>query len=314
MELTNEILSNWSTDIPGYAHKILSLDNTSFPAWTVKDASGYGVVLLYDGQEDINESFANARITSKDVAFEGGLVKRALTLTSSSTNIIDSFASLCAALVSPGTNGENRIRILNSPIEWWMSWKEMLGNKNIDPRIYDVLGELCVFKELLSTGGDISWNGPNRASYDIEMESRFVEVKSTIVRDKREVSISNHFQLKPENKPLWLVLCQFEPTVMTGISIDGIVNEIAMLGYNVSPINDMLCEMGFEPGMTSRKKTFVLHDMLQYIIDDSFPRITPESFAGGVMPESITKITYTVDLSGMPAVSMVQGANNESQI
>lgn len=313
MDLTNEILSNWSTDIPGYAHKLSSLEKT-YPAWTVKDASGYGVVLLYDGQEDINESFANARIVSKDVVFEGGYIKRALTLVSSSMNIEDSFAALCAALVAPGTNGENRTKILNSPIEWWMSWKEMLGNKNIDPRIYDVLGELCVFKELLACGEDISWNGPNRSSYDIEMESRFVEVKSTIARDKREVSISNHFQLKPENKPLWLVLCQFEPMIMTGISIDSVVNDIAMLGYNTSAINDKLRDMGFEPGMTSRKKTFVLHDMLQYTIDDSFPRITPESFVGGVMPEGITKITYTVDLSGMPAVSMVQGANNEPQV
>lgn len=311
MDLANEILNNWRTDIPGYANKLSSLDK-NYPAWTVKDASGYGVVLLYDHQEDINESFANARIISKDVVFEGGYIKRTLTLVSSTMSIEESFAALCAALVDPGENGKNRIKILNSPIEWWMSWKEMLGNKNIDPRIYDVLGELCVFKKLLSYGEDICWNGPNGSTNDIEMESRFVEVKSTIARDKREVSISNHFQLKPEEKPLWLVLCQFEPTIMTGISIDSVVNDIGMLGYNVVSINDKLRDMGFEPGMTSRKKMFILHDMLQYTIDESFPRITPQSFVGGVMPQGITKITYTVDLSGLPAVSMMQGASNES--
>ena len=305
MDLANEILCNWSTDILGHAQKVSSLEKTSFPAWTIKDDSGYGVVLLYDGEEDINESFSNARIISKDIVFEGGVVKHALSLTSSYSGMEESFAALCAALISPGLHGENRIKILASPIKWWMSWKELLGNRNIDPRIYDVLGELCVFKELLTKGEDISWNGPAGASYDIEMESHFVEVKSTIVRDKREVSISNHFQLKPENKPLWLVLCQFEPTVITGISIDSMVNDIAMLGYNTSVINAKLADMGFEPGMTSRKKTFILHSMLQYIIDDSFPKITPESFVNGVMPENITKITYTVDLSGMDAVSML---------
>lgn len=312
MDLTNEILCNWSIDILGYAQDIASLKETPFPAWTIKDAYGYGVVLLYNGDEDINEAFANARILSKDIVFEDGYIKRALTLTSTSMSMEESFAALCSALVSPGINGENRMKILESPIAWWLSWKELLGNKNIDPRIYDVLGELCVFKELLTKGEDISWNGPNGASYDIEMESCFVEVKSTIVRDKKEVSISNHFQLQPEGKPLWLVLCQFEPTIMTGVSIDSIVNDIAILGYNASVINAKLRDMGFEPGMTSRKKTFILHDILQYTIDDSFPRITPESFVGGVMPEGITKITYTVDLSGMSAISIVQGVSNES--
>lgn len=94
---------------------------------------------------------------------------------------------------------------MESPLEWWRSWKEMLGNKNIDPRIYDVLGELVVLKTMIPLGEDISWNGPDHASYDIEMESKFVEVKSTIARDKREVTISSHFQLQPENKPLHLV-------------------------------------------------------------------------------------------------------------
>ena len=58
-------------------------------------------------------------------------------------------------------------------------------------------------------------------------------------------------------------------------------------------------------------KTFVLHEMLRYNIGPDFPRITPESFVGGVWPLKITDITYTVDLSGMPYKPMVQGANND---
>ena len=311
MELADEILQNWDMDIPGYAHEIPSLADTSFPAWTVNDGTVYGVILLYDGSETINESFANVRIISKENDFEGRPEKQMLTLTSDSPAIKESFAALCAALVAPGENGRNRKSILGSPIAWWMDWKEMLGNKNIDPRIYDVLGELCVFRKLLTECGDVAWNGPKGASYDFETESSFVEVKSTISRDKREVSVSNHFQLKPEGKPLNLVLCQFEPSNMTGVSVDGIVNNIASLGYNTAPVEEALRGMGFEPGMSARKKTFILHDMLQYAVDDNFPRITPESFVDGVLPAGITKITYTVDLSGMPAVSLLHGAGGE---
>lgn len=282
-----------------------------YPAWTILNSEEYGVVLAVEGSEDINEVFANARIVSKEVMFEGGFVQRALTLTSSSTIIEETFASLCAALVTPGSNGENRKKIMESPLEWWRSWKEMLGNKNIDPRIYDVLGELVVLKTMIPLGEDISWNGPDHASYDIEMESKFVEVKSTIARDKREVTISSHFQLQPENKPLHLVLCQFEPSFLTGVSIDSVIDDISKLGYNTSLIEKKLQEIGFENGMSSRRKTFIIHDLLDYEIDDDFPRVTTESFKGGVLPVGITKITYTVDLSGIQVVSLLQGADND---
>ena len=60
-------------------------------------------------------------------------------------------------------------------------------------------------------------------TYDLEAEDMFVEVKSTIARDKREITISNHFQLDPPGKALKLVLCQFEESVFNGVSIDGII-------------------------------------------------------------------------------------------
>jgi predicted oxidoreductase len=78
-----------------------------------------------------------------------------------------------------------------------------------------------------------------------------------------------------------------------------------------SVLNQKLEEMGFEEGMSSRNKTFILHEMLKYDIGPEFPRITPASFVGGVLPTGVSKITYTVDLSGMPSESMVQGANHD---
>lgn len=307
MTLTEEILNNWNIDIPGYVQTIKSLEVLSFPAWTIKTSTEYGVVLIYEGTEIINESFSNAKILNRKLVLGEGEIKNTIALISSDNNVSEVFAALCAALIEPGTEGVARKEILNNPLAWWENWKEMLGNKNIDSRIYDVLGELCVLKQFLKSGEDISWNGPDGASYDLELESKFVEVKSSLARNKREVSISNHFQLKPETKALNLVLCQFEPTHMTGVSIDEIVNEIGLLGYNTNSINSKLQSMGFEEGMSSRKKKFILHEMLCYTVGDDFPRITPEMFIGGVLPENITKITYTVDLSGLPAMSMLQG-------
>ena len=303
--LKEAILNNWATDISGYAQIITATKESGYPAWTVKISSSYGVAIPYDGEDDINESFANARIYSDNIVFDDHTVKKALILSTSIKEIESTFSALCCELIEPGTNGEKRSQILSAPLEWWRSWKEMLGNRNIDPRIYDVLGELCVFKTLLSLGEDANWNGPDGASYDIETDWGFIEVKSTIVRDKREVTISNPTQLDPPGKPLNLVLCQFEPTILNGVSIDSVLEEFACMGYNTEVLNTKLSKMGFDSGMSSRKKTFILHEMLKYTVDSDFPRITPASFVGGVMPVGITKFTYTVDLSGMIPESMI---------
>lgn len=307
--LIQEIKSNWETDILGYAQVIPSLKNTDYPAWTVKLIDGYGVAIPYAG-EDMNESFSNARIFSTDnIMISAGMMQRSLVLTTASVGIERPFATLCSELIDPGIDGAARNAILTDPVAWWKKWKELLGNRNIDARIYDVLGELCVLYQLLQSGEEASWNGPNGASYDIETDNRFVEVKSTLSSSKREITVSNQFQLDPPGKPLNIVLCAFEPTVQSGVSINIMIAKFEEIGYNVGLINQKLSELGFEGGMSSRNKTFILHEMLKYTIGSDFPRITPESFVGGVLPTGITKITYTVDLSGMPSEAMVQGAN-----
>ena len=98
---------------------------------------------------------------------------------------------------------------------------------------------------------------------------------------------------------------------MPTVSINKITEKLGELGYNVKLVNQKLSELGFEEGMSSRNKTFLLHEMLRYTINSDFPRITPESFIGGVLPAGVTGITYTVDLSGMTSESMVQGANHD---
>lgn len=309
--LVDDIRNNWSTDILGYAQSISSLKKSEYPAWTVKLIDGYGVAIPYDG-ENITENFSNARIFSADnIMLAPGVTQKALVLVTGATGIEHPFATLCAELVEPGPSGTMRKKITNDPVAWWKQWKELLGNKNIDARIYDALGELCVLYEVLKCGEDANWNGPSGTSYDIETETGFVEVKSTISRSKREVTISSEKQLDPQNKTLSLVLCVFEPTVHTGLSIDAMVAKFTEIGYNTQLLNLKLSELGFEEGMSSRKRTFILHEMLRYTIGSDFPRVTPSSFVGGVLPVGITKITYTVDLSGLPAESMVQGALHE---
>ena len=309
--IKERILDNWKTDIIGYAQSIIDLESTDYPAWTVRFDDSYGVAIPYTGDDVISESFANARIRSTIIHFQEGNAQKALVLTSDNDRIRDQFAVLCEALVDPGEDGSKRISIDSSPVMWWSEWKELLGNKNIDERVYDVLGELCVLRYAVLNGEEAEWTGPDGATYDLEAPERFLEVKSSTVRDRREVTISSQFQLFPQGKPLDLVLCRFEPTIMTGESIDGVLNDFQSMGYNVDLLNRKLEMRGFERGMSARKKTFRILEMLLYRVDKSFPRITPESFVGGTMPKGITKLNYTVDLSTIEPTTVIKRCDDE---
>lgn len=309
--LSEEIRKNWATDIVGYAQSIVSLEKSGFPAWSVKFEDGYGVAIPIGEGITLNESFAGARIKTMAIHISPELSQNAVVLLSDTPGIATPFSSLCEALIMPGENGDHRKEISVDPLAWWKEWKELLGNRNIDQRIYDVLGELCAFKHVIQHGEEAEWNGPDGASYDIETVERFVEVKSSIVRDKREVTISSQFQLFPPDKPLDLVFCCFEPTVMSGDSIDSVLDEFQAMGFNTEILNQKLEKRGFEKGMSARKKRFELLEMLLYKVDQAFPTITPDSFIGGTLPAGITKISYTVSLSGLTPIPLYRREHND---
>ena len=63
--------------------------------------------------------------------------------------------------------------------------------------------------------------------------------------------------------------------------------------------------LGLEKGMSARRKRFILLQMLQYEVEESFPRITPESFDNGMMTKGIQSITFDVDLTGLHSVRLL---------
>lgn len=93
-----------------------------------------------------------------------------------------------------------------------LQWKELLGNKDIDARVYDVLGELVVLKYLAENGKIAEWNGPSGAIYDIDCETEYYEVKSSVSRSKRTITLSNRFQLTPpKGTELYLIFANLKP-------------------------------------------------------------------------------------------------------
>ena len=87
-------------------------------------------------------------------------------------------------------------------------------------------------------------------------------MKSTISRRKKEITISNKFQLFPPNKPLNVVLCVFEPTVQTGFSINSIIAKFDEIGYNTQLLNRKLSEKRIFPAIDILKTGTRRDDLL----------------------------------------------------
>lgn len=303
--LIDEILANWAGMPSANAMIISSLSNAGYISWTIKTSAGYGVAVPVDSDEEISEYFAGAHYFTSDILLDNSGQEHVLILVTQKEEIKDQFAALCAELLAPGENGELRKELSQSPVTWWMAWKELLGNKSVDMRVYDALGELWTLKHLAEHGEHAEWNGPDGATYDIDCESYYTEVKSTIARNKRQITLSTLFQLDPpEGKKLFLVLCQFESS-LSGISINSMVDQLERLGYSRAAINDKLERLGLERGMSARKRCYVLHAATKYTVDESFPVIRETSFVGGVLPSGVMNITYTVTLDGIPGENIL---------
>ncbi len=297
--LIDEILANWAGMPSDNVMLVSSLSIIGYISWTIKTSAGYGVAIPINSEEEISEHFASAHYYTSDIILDNSKQEHVLMLVTKKEEIKDQFAALCAELLTPGENGDLRNEVSQSPVTWWMAWKELLGNKNVELRVYDVLGELWTLKYLAEHGENAEWNGPDGATYDIDCESFYTEVKSTIARNKKQISLSNLFQLDPpEGKKLFLVLCQFESS-LSGISINTMVDQLEKLGYSRAALNDKLEKLGLEKGMSARKRCYILHAATKYTVDESFPAIRETSFVGGVLPKCVMSITYTVTLDGL---------------
>lgn len=306
MDLFEEVKFNWENDIINNWQTILSLKD-SYPAWTIKTYDCYGVAIPYDG-EDVREDFSNATIHCEYIE-DGGNKQKILALFSKTASFDTAFANLCFDFINPGENGAFRKTLIANPVNWWTSWKELLGNVSIDERVYDVLGELCVLKYYIEQGFTPEWDGPNQSTYDLSTKDFFVEVKSSINRTKKEVTISSIYQLSNLGKKLYLVFCVFELTHTKGeltYSINSVVEDLKALGYNAAYINELLEKKGFGIGKSARKKQFRLHSMYRYTVDDAFPKVIEQSFKGDVLPKGIIDVSYTVDLSGLNVENLIE--------
>ena len=293
MDLLNDIREGFANLQPNSICPLHTLP-VEFPGWVYRDGDAYGVAIDVPSRDPISARFAGAWL--RTVQRYDSLQLR---LECCRRSLRNEFAVLGAQFLDPGNSGAERVALTSDPLAWWRQWTQLLGNAICIPQAYSVLGELLAYERLLAKGDLPVWTGPSANTQDIDTPTADYEVKSTVSRYGSIIRISSHFQLRPGDKPLFLVHQRFEPSP-DGDSIQGVVVRLREATTPVHHLEDLLAQAGLEEGTEARLVTYRLLESNLHAVDEKFPRITINSFVGGVMPAGIASLEYDVDLTGLP--------------
>ena len=270
-----------------------------YEAWVFRSDSEYGV--LFKARQDtvISDSFANVFIRtgvySSPLYPESNHI--ALYCSIDDPDFQESFSHLCYDFVYTGPDGSRRNNLINDPTKWWKRWKILVGNSQYNPRVYAVLAELISLHYLQTIGQNPVWEGPSAGVVDIRGDDFDVEVKSTDRRYSQEITLSGPFQLD-SNRELHLYHCSFQKSEV-GFCIDDAVKALEIAGADMVSIEEGLKKLGYGVGTVARRERYILLRMSDIPVTESFPKIVPESFRDGKLPDGIKRITYTVDISNL---------------
>ena len=299
MNLVKNIRENFATLLMGNYSVIRELD-PEYIGYTLYLPEGYAVAIEFDSDLNINEKFSNSKLFSRKLNLDGTL-KKYLILLCTLDNLRYEFAALSAQFLDPGENGDYRKRIIEDPLSWWKQWIELLGNSISIKKAYSVIAEMIALDYLFQKDNTIEWTAINTGSHDLEGDTCSYEVKSSLKKYSAEITISSQYQLRSK-KSMYLMFIKLEKSQL-GVSIDDMKNRLISHGYDGDKLENQIQRLGFENGASVRKEKYKILEKRQYFVDDKFPKITNESFIGGKLPDSITKITYTINLDGIEYIN-----------
>ena len=171
-----------------------------------------------------------------------------------------------------------------------------------DEEILGLTGELIFISQIIKKDQSLwkGWNGPSGSSRDFTWDKTDVEIKASFQAGEPKITINNLNQLEPiSGRSLFLFHSIFVENPKGNITVPDLVEEI----YSKIEDKEEFEETVFKAGYSKEHKElwleykFSLSECSSYSIEDEFPRINEASFKNGLIPESISKIRYEIDLN-----------------
>lgn len=174
-----------------------------------------------------------------------------------------------------------------------------------------LLGELLVLNFLMSTVGDKAaikhWRGWDKAEHDFDLGSADLEVKTT-TNEQRSHRISSITQMMPTPaRELWVLSVQITETSVgaeSAFNLSQLVTEILAKIRDENTRIDLIGKLRMAKWLEKHSSLYtswfrVRSEPLLCLVDDSFPALTPPKLETLGLNQSISDVSYVIDLSNI---------------
>jgi hypothetical protein len=215
-------------------------------------------------------------------------------------------AELCVQIAAQPEAPPSRIsRTLNA-------WRLLFGGATERwtlPRLAGLFAELVVLERLLDKdpGAVRHWLGPLGCPQDFRGAKHSIEVKGTTSADNRVVRIHGADQLEAPPEGI-LLLAWFRVAKSPSASARSVFDVLEACSARIDDLEELevrLRALGLPKegeGLASEAR-FVTIEQRWYEVNEHFPKITPGSFLGSVVPTGAMNLEYSIDLDAVPALA-----------
>lgn len=220
-----------------------------------------------------------------------------LFLACSRMDSIPLFSRMCVSIIERLDCNLDNAEAIITVSEECKVWKEVF-RKEREPELIGLIGELIVYKKLLSNGKEPIWQYPNKTIQDFRLsKSKLLEVKTTTIRSNNQISIHGILQLDvPRGQDLFLAFVRLERVQSDGdYSIEKLTTSIPESCFTDEQ-KDALNQINIDDKRASFNS---IDEIGVYTIDNEFPRIIPDSRKLLQSGENIIDVDYTLDLTNL---------------
>jgi hypothetical protein len=169
-------------------------------------------------------------------------------------------------------------------------------------------GELHVLGRLVarSPAAIERWRGPLREPHDFVSPRMSIEVKTTLSSEDDVVHIHGLEQLtEPSGGQLCLAHLRVETPSPDGDSLNEVIKGLEESDHD-GRLQGLLASAGYQAAEKQAygELTFALVNERWFDVDASFPRLSSQTFPGGVVPDGLADFRYTLDLSDVPTLPL----------
>nr|WP_189668973.1 PD-(D/E)XK motif protein [Promicromonospora soli] len=224
----------------------------------------------------------------------------------------DLFDRVCSEVLTRLVGLEQKpLGAVYNVIDRWQSLFDSPIGILSDQKASGLYGELLVLRRLLQndTSAHRTWVGPLGEHHDFKGGSLDIEVKATTFTEGRFVQIHGLDQLEePVDGDLLLAWFRLVDTSSSGkgVTLLDLAQQVIALADDGPALRALLARAAYVPGVNEANDShrYVVADERWYDVDEVFPRLTRSALDRASVPETVTDVTYAVDLTAEPPVPL----------